>query len=362
MNAVTNNVRRSPPAKLPADSAARRPPLSGVPLDELVSLLAPIPAFRVKQIFLWLRRGAASFFEMTDIPLAAREELNVRWALRSTNLAGVKAGDSAQKAQILLEDGVIIEAVLLIDGAGRKTACLSTQAGCPVRCVFCKTGGLGFKRSLNSSEIVEQYYHLKHLSGGEISNIVFMGMGEPLLNLDELRRAVLVLSHGFSLRRITVSTCGIIEGIYELAAGWPAVRLAVSVPSARQQLRNRLMPGCAGHTLEQLKAALYKYQAECKHRITLETVLLGGVNTSEQDAGALAEFAGGLSVMVNLIPWNPAGGLLFEGQPLSSPGRSEVARFRQFLEARGIKAELRRRKGTAISGACGQLGVLPDGY
>jgi 23S rRNA (adenine2503-C2)-methyltransferase len=255
-----------------------------------------------------------------------------------------------------------IEAVLLEDGRGRRTACLSTQAGCAMGCVFCKTGALGFRRNLEAAEIVEQFLRLR--AEGEIANIVVMGMGEPLQNLPELRRALEVLCApegiGLSPRRITVSTAGIVEGIRDLTAAGPRVRLALSLTAAETGLRERLMPITRTNPLGELKAALVEYQERWGQRITLETVLLGGLNTREEDAAALAAFARGLDAVVNLIPWNPVEGMRFEGRPLQEPSPGEAAAFQARLEKRGLAVTRRLRKGRGIGGACGQLGVLGD--
>jgi 23S rRNA (adenine2503-C2)-methyltransferase len=267
--------------------------------------------------------------------------------------------DGTIKLRIRLWDGAAIEAVVLTDGEGRQTACLSTQAGCPIGCVFCKTGALGFLRNLEASEITEQFYHLRDLCPG-IANIVVMGMGEPLLNLGELRKALETLTDpeglGLSKRRVTVSTSGIISGIRELAEKGPGVRLAVSLTTADEHLRRRLMPIAASNPLPALKDALVFYQRKQGRRITLEAALLGGVNTRDEDIAALAAFARGLNAVVNLIPWNPVEGLSFAGKALREPAGEEVARFGRGLEARGIKVTRRFRKGRLVAGACGQLG------
>jgi 23S rRNA (adenine2503-C2)-methyltransferase len=240
--------------------------------------------------------------------------------------------------------------------------------------VVCKTGSLGFSRNLYSAEIVEQFLLLRGLcpsSGAAgkndppergISNIVVMGMGEPLLNLAELRRALSVITDkqgtGISVRRITVSTCGVVPGIYDLADKGPAVRLALSLPSAVEDLRRRLMPLSAAYPPGELKKALAFFQEKGGGRLTLEAVLLSGINTRRADARAAADFSKGLDTVINLIPWNPVPGLEFEGRPLSGPSESEVERFRKMLEAEGLKVTRRYRKGRGIMGACGQLGEL----
>jgi 23S rRNA (adenine2503-C2)-methyltransferase len=297
---------------------------------------------------------------MNDLPLALRNELDSRFSLRKTAVLNTLHDDGAAKLQIGV-DGGVVEAVVLVDGAGRRTACLSTQLGCPLGCVFCKTGTLGFTRNLDSAEIVEQFYHIRAIFP-DIANIVFMGMGEPLLNLAALSRSLSVLCQTMSPRRITVSTCGIAGGIESLADEAPAVRLAVSLTTAREGLRGRLMPVSAANPLNLLKEALLYHQRRQGRRITLEAVLLGGINTGAEDASAMASFADSLDVIINLIPWNPVDGLSFEGSPLKEPSAAEVGRFQSLLEERGLKTALRRRKGRGITGACGQLGLSDSAY
>jgi 23S rRNA (adenine2503-C2)-methyltransferase len=301
---------------------------------------------------------------MTDLDKALRERLEADFVLWGSRIAAELGDpDGTVKLQLELCDGERVEAVLLSDGEDRKTACLSTQAGCPAACVFCKTGSLGFSRNLSSGEIAEQFFYLK--ARGDISNIVIMGMGEPLLNLEELRRALKVLfdPHGLGIspRRFTLSTVGIIEGIRDLAANGPPVRLALSLTSAREELRNRLMPIGRANPLPRLKEALRYYQRKTGRRVTLEAVLLGGLNTGKEEAVAMAAFAHGLDAVVNLIPWNPVEGLAFEGQALREPAPAELRAFTADLESQGLNITLRYRKGRGVAGACGQLGQLRRG-
>jgi 23S rRNA (adenine2503-C2)-methyltransferase len=309
---------------------------------------------------------------MTDLSRELREDLESRFTLYSSMVSSrLEDPDGTVKLRIALEDGAKIEGVLLVDGGGRRTACLSTQAGCPMACVFCKTGALGFRRNLKGGEIVEQFLHIRSAGTGtgehktpsdvpEIANIVIMGMGEPLLNLGELRRALGILTDpqglGLSKRRITVSTSGIIPGIVDLADQGPEVRLAVSLTTADEDLRERLMPVTRTNPLPRLKEALAYYQRKTGRRITLEVVLLGGLNTRRRDTEALAGFAAGLAVVVNLIPWNPVEGMEFEGRPLEQPTPREIAEFSEALARRGIGVTRRLGKGRGVSGACGQLG------
>jgi 23S rRNA (adenine2503-C2)-methyltransferase len=347
--------------------------LSGMPLDELTELLVPLPRFRAKQMIRWIASGVSSFAEMENLPLSLREDLAQRFALRPVAVLQKQPGsDGTVKLALQFADKAKIEAVLLNDGDSRYTACLSTQAGCPAACVFCKTG-TGFIRNLNSAEIVEQFLRLgtqatetmpkaNAHSPHPIANIVVMGMGEPFLNLTELRRALSVIccKEGMNLshRRITVSTCGISQGIIDLAENGPAVRIALSLTTGDEKLRRQLMPITENQPLEKVKEALAYFQGKGGGRITLEAVLLGGINTRNEDAVGIAQFAEGLNVVVNLIPWNPVKGLIFEGKDLREPTTAEVMSFTQQLEILGLKVTRRFRKGRGIMGACGQLSIV----
>jgi len=363
--------------------------LAGRPPEDVARLLPGQPAFRARQIERWIRAGASTFDEMRDLPRDLRADLASRFRVYSSHIddgaaapgdgdaaadgagdagdedaaAGDGAGDAgdaatgdgnAKKFRVRLDDGAAIESVILTDGAGRRTACISTQAGCPVGCAFCKTGSIGFKRNLRAEEIAEQFLLLRQRAP-DISHIVAMGMGEPLLNLAAFRRAVAYLTDprglNISRRRVTVSTSGVVEGIVDLAENGPDVRLAVSLTTARPDLRAALMPIARANPLPLLKDSLLRYQRLRKRRVTLEAALLGGVNTTDDDARALAAFARGLDVLVNLIPWNPVAGL-----PFRPPAAAEVTAFAAALTARGFNVTVRREKGRDVSGACGQLG------
>lgn len=341
--------------------------LAGLPLEQLETLLPSLPRFRVRQIYKWITRGVSGFDQMTDIPLSLREELPSSFSLYSSSVKSVHKDRDAAKTVIALKDGLSVEAVLLSDGKKRKTACLSTQAGCPAGCVFCKTG-LEFIRNLESYEIVEQFLHLRLFAaqngGANIDNIVIMGMGEPLLNLENLRGAVFALTDGrginLSRRRITVSTCGICDGLFDIARNGPYVRLALSLTTADESLRRKLMPVTAANPLEKVKEALSLFQKNKGGRVTLEAVMLGGVNTRSEDAVSLANFAKGLDTVVNLIPWNPVEGLEFEGKPLREPDKKEIEDYVRKLESLGLKTTTRLRKGRKVMGACGQLGMAEN--
>jgi len=347
--------------------------LAGLTLSELEKILSPLPRFRAAQIYKWITRGVGDFNLMTDLPNSLRGELNARFSVYSCAVDSRHDSGNAKKIALALKDGLKVEAVLLNNGK-RLTACLSTQAGCPAGCVFCKTGSLGFSRNLDCAEIVEQFLFLRTVAETEtstaeeaaeahvIDNIVIMGMGEPLLNLAAVRKAIEAFTDpagmNFSKRRITVSTCGICGGLFDIAENGPFVRLALSLTTADETLRQKLMPVATANPLAKVKEALAAFQRNGGGRVTLEAALLGGVNTREKDALSIAEFAAGLDTVINIIPWNPVAGLEFEGRPLCEPGKKETEDFIKKLESLGLKVTTRRRKGRAVMGACGQLGCL----
>jgi len=338
--------------------------LAGLAFEEMRPILSGYPPFRSSQIYKWLISGIESFDEMNNLPLTLRKELAEKYTLYPGKVTSTQRDtDGTVKLGIAMDKGAVIEAVLIRDGkdriTARKTACLSTQAGCPAGCVFCKTGMIGYKRNLTASEIASQFLHLRK-NEKEISHIVIMGMGEPLLNLNELRGAINFFTDkkglNISKRRITVSTYGIAEGILDLANDGPDIRLALSLTTARDELRQRLMPASRENPLPRVKEALLYYQKKAKRRITLEMVLLNGLNTGVSDAKAVREFARGLDAVINLIPWNPVEGLEFEGFLLCAPTHKEITDYALALENEGLKVTLRLKKGRGISGACGQLG------
>ena len=344
--------------------------LSGLTLTEIEELLPTLPRFRAAQIFKWIAKGVNSLEEMTNIPVSLRNELSAKFRLYSSKVDGVHEDGDTRKYVFSLEDGSKIESVLLNDGKNRLTACLSTQLGCPAGCVFCKTGSLGFKRNLDCAEIIEQFLLLRLASQGKdsghiIDNIVVMGMGEPLLNLPNLRKAILLLNNkkgiNFSLRRITISTCGICDGLYDLAQNGPYVRLALSLATADEALRQKLMPITKSNPLEKVKENLLLFQKKSGGRLTLEAPLLGQVNTRDIDAKSIADFAKGLDTIVNIIPWNPVAGFEFEGKALCDPDKRETEDFIRKLESYGLKVTMRLHKGRTVMGACGQLGVISPG-
>jgi len=350
--------------------------LAGLSLNEIKELLLSFTSqtFRAKQIYKWILKGVKDFSQMTDLPVSLQKELAKKYVIYSSAVQSCHEENGVKKIVISLKDGLNIEAVLLSDRKNRLTSCISTQAGCPIGCVFCKTGSLGFKRNLESTEIIEQYLFLKEICGNLqkekkehiIDNIVIMGMGEPLLNLENLKKAIEVFNDkdglNFSKRRITVSTCGICESLFEIANNLPFTRLALSLTTADESLRQKLMPVTASNPLNEIHKALLLFQKNGGGRITLEIPLLGGINTREKDARSIFEFSKELETVINIIPWNPVPGLFFEGKVLREPDKKETAEFIKMLESYNLKVTMRLRKGRSVMGACGQLGNLsPNG-
>lgn len=331
--------------------------LTGLLPEEICEKLELSQSFRAKQIFKWVGNGAKSFDQMTNLSLDLRNELSKKAILRSSNIENIfKDPDGTIKLQINLYDKNIVETVLLTDKEGRKTACVSCQAGCAMKCAFCMTGTLGLSRNLQAFEIVEQFLYLEEIAG-KLDNIVFMGMGEPMQNLTGIRKAISILCHkdgrALSSKRITLSTSGIVKGIYDLADNGPHIRLAVSLTTANQSLREKLMPVCVSkeNSLSELKKAIDYYSKKSGKRVTLEAALLHNTNTDAQSAKNLIDFAKNIDVNINLIPWNPVNILPFE-----SPSSNEVHNFVDLLEKAGLNVTLRKKRGQKIGGACGQLG------
>lgn len=329
--------------------------LAGLLPEEITEQLGLSQKFRGEQIFQWIGKGVTSFEEMTNLSLDLRTKLEESSVIRSSRISKIlKDPDGTIKLQIELHDKKAVETVLLIDKENRKTACVSCQVGCAMKCAFCQTGQLGLARNLTAAEIVEQFLFLEQ-EAGPLNNIVFMGMGEPLMNLSAIRKAVAVLTHkkgrNLSSRRITLSTSGVIKGIYDLADNGPLLRLAVSLTTADEDLRTELMPVNIKNPLPELKEAIKYYSEKTGKRVTLEAALLSEKNTGIESAKKMIDFAKDLDVNVNLIPWNP-----IETLPFKEPSVSEAKNFISILERANINVTLRTRRGRKIGGACGQLG------
>lgn len=338
-------------------SARGRPDLLGRSRAELADLLAPWidRRFRTDQVYDAIhRRGVVAFAEMTELPRELRALLSDRFAIRLPAIAAEqRSSDGTVKVLFRLADGANVEAVDIPDGE-RRTLCLSSQAGCALACAFCVTGYWGAGRDLTAGEIVGQVLALRSQGAHEPRglNLVFMGMGEPLLNLDHLRRALAILGEQISWRRITVSTAGVIPGIAELARWETRPNLAVSLHAPDDSRRSALMPINQRYPLADLLAALRCYPLERGRRITFEYLLIRGFNDQPADADALARAIRGVRSKVNLIPVNSDPVL---GERMVPPPPGQVETFRERLVRRGVFATVRRRRGDDVAAACGQL-------
>jgi 23S rRNA (adenine2503-C2)-methyltransferase len=315
------------------------------------------PLYRARQIAAWVfERYAASFDEMTNLPEKLRPRLAERFSLSPLRVAfEARSEDGTTKHLWRLADGEQVESVL-IPAKDRVTLCLSSQAGCALACRFCATGDIGSRRQLGTAEIVAQFRDSERAArrafGRGIDNVVYMGMGEPLANLEAVLDSLTILHRGFEFgaRRITVSTVGLIPGILALAARPEPFRLAVSLHAPEHALRQMLVPVEKRYPLPDLFAALREYQEAKGRRITFEYTLINGINDSPELAQSLADLLEDVDSFVNLIPYNPIPGR--DWSP-SSPDR--IAAFAGVLEARGVEAAVRRPRGRDIAAACGQL-------
>jgi 23S rRNA (adenine2503-C2)-methyltransferase len=321
--------------------------------DDLAALLEGEPAFRVKQVWQGLHTRLAEPAEMTELPGALRDRLEAdlppALAVRHES---VSDGGTTRKWLWRLDDGALVESVLM-HYADRTTVCVSTQAGCAMACGFCATGQAGFERNLSTGEIVEQVVRAARTARPtRLSNVVFMGMGEPLANYDRVWAAVRRLHDdvGISARHLTLSTVGIIPGIKRLATEDLPVNLAVSLHAANDALRDELVPINKRYPLDALLAACRDYIDAKGRRLSFEWALIDGVNDRDRDAVELAEIARSLHAHVNLIPLNPTADYDTPGSPTR-----RVREFRDLLKNLGANATVRQNRGTSIDAACGQL-------
>jgi 23S rRNA (adenine2503-C2)-methyltransferase len=315
------------------------------------------PPYRVGQVERWIFDALApSLGEMSDVPRGEREALSDRFALVEAEEASVaKSADGTVKHVWRLTDGELVESVL-IPTERRLTLCISSQAGCAMGCTFCATGWGGFDRQLTAGEIVAQYRASRRWAEaneyGQITNIVYMGMGEPLANRQAVGRSLTILNRGYRIgaRRITVSTVGLVPGILELAERPEQFRLALSLHAPTSELRRELIPLEARYPLPEVMDALARFDAAGGKRITFEYTMIGGVNDALELTGPLGDLAEKVGAFVNLIPFNPI--------PYQSWSPSDPARIRAFaarLERRGIAVAVRETRGRDIDAACGQL-------
>ena len=339
--------------------------IRSIQLDEVQKIISELgePAYRAGQITDWLYQKRVDAFEkMTDLPQTLRIQLTEKFSFDKMEIVRVLGSkDTTRKFLFRLSDGNLIESVLIPaspalygEKSDRHTICVSTQVGCAYGCKFCASGLEGFSRNLRPNEIVDQVIAVERAANQKIDNIVFMGMGEPFANFENVMRAIRIINApwglGIGARHITVSTSGLAPQITKLADDPLQIRLAVSLHGASDDVRNQIMPINRRYNLEMLLAACDYYISRKKQRLTFEYILIAGINDDEDQARLLARHAHRLSAKVNLIPYNTV-----EGLPWSRPTRNRQEKFLSILRAARIPATLRREKGHDIEAACGQL-------
>lgn len=340
-------------------------PIHSISLAEMQEMFRAMgqPAYRAKQVTEWLYvKRAGSFAAMSNLPAALRGSLEEAFGFDSLEpVRTLGSADTTRKFLFRLGDGSLVETVLIPaspalygEGSDRRTLCISSQVGCAYGCKFCASGLNGFSRDLHAGEIVGQFLRVEQLSGERINNIVFMGMGEPLANFENVMRAIEIINApwgiGLGARHMTLSTSGLAPRIRDLAAQPLQIRLAVSLHGATDEVRNRIMPVNRKYPLAELLAACDEYVARKNQRITLEFILIEGINDSLEQATELGRIARRLDAKVNCIPYNPV-----EGLEWKRPSLRRQDTFMDALERTGADATIRREKGVDIEAACGQL-------
>lgn len=331
--------------------------LSGLNLQEIEQIINELGAskFRARQIHNWIYlKSVKDIDEMTDLSVKFRQELKQIASITDTKIK-VKQESSDGTLKYLLEypDGECVETVLMrFDNRANLTACVSSQVGCAVNCSFCATGKRGFIRNLSYKEIVEQVLTIQRDTGLKVTNIVFMGQGEPLLNLDNVLKAMQIFNENFQIgaRRITVSTSGIIHGIEKLAANNMQSTLAISLHAPNHEIRAKLMQIENKYQMPELKKALKNYIEKTGRRITIEYLLIKDLNDTLQSAKELVNYINDLKCNINLIPYNPT-----EKNDYQKPSGNSVMRFKSLIEQSGKKVTVRLERGADIDAACGQL-------
>ncbi|MEJ7826161.1 MAG: 23S rRNA (adenine(2503)-C(2))-methyltransferase RlmN [Solirubrobacteraceae bacterium] len=307
------------------------------------------PAFRAAQVWSWAARGADGYADMTNVPAALRDELDERVPFSTLTVADqAQSRDGTLKTLFHTHDGRPVEAVLMRYRDGRRSLCVSSQSGCPLTCTFCATGSMAYGRNLSTSEILDQALHFRRIE--DVDHLVFMGMGEPLMNLDAVLGACRRLPDiGITNRRTTISTVGWVPGIDRLAQTAMPLRLAFSLHAADEALRSQIMPVNDRYPLHDVLAACRRWHHARRQAVFVEYVMLAGVNDRYEQAVALARLLDRKTFKVNLIPYNPSGSA-YEG---SAPDAIEA--FRAALEEHGVRVTVRLTRGRDIAAACGQL-------
>ncbi len=308
------------------------------------------PAFRARQVWRWASQGAAAYAEMTDLPAGLRAQLEEHVPLSTLEVTREQeAADGTVKTLFATHDRRAIEAVLMRYRDGRRSVCVSSQSGCPLTCSFCATGQMKFGRNLTASEILDQVLHLRRIE--PLNHLVFMGMGEPLMNLDNVLDAARRLPDiGIGHRRTAISTVGWVPGIRRLTAeGDMPIRLALSLHAPEDGLRSEIMAVNERFPIAEVLDACDEFYARRKRKVFVEYLMLGGVNDTVAQAKQLSRLLDHKRYKVNLIPYNPAGG------QYEASSREAIDAFKSTLEASGMDASVRLTRGQDIDAACGQL-------
>jgi 23S rRNA (adenine2503-C2)-methyltransferase len=323
-------------------------------LESFASSLGLEP-FRGRQIFRWIfREGVDDFDLMTDLSKKLRTELNVKSFIGKLAVVRIlDSTDGSTRFLYRLDDGFPVESVLIPEKK-RLTLCVSSQAGCALRCKFCATGRIGFNRNLTAGEIVDQLLQVQNRSDKRITNVVFMGMGEPMLNLKEVFKACEIMSddHGPSLSRkkITISTVGVVHALRKFISRAGKLGLAISLHSADEEVRKKIMPVARENTLPDIMVEAKRYTELSGRRVSFEYLLLGNVTDSIEDAAKLVRLIHGIPCKIDLIRYNPMDGL-----PFKRPREKDVQRFKEYLYPRTYAVTVRESRGLDVGGACGQL-------
>lgn len=334
--------------------------LTGLLPAEIATLIPQVKErYRSQQIFRWIHeKCVVTFEEMSNLPKTFREEIADRFSIGALKLLSIHTSDDGSTEKFLFScvDGEKIESVIIRD-ENRTTVCISSQVGCRMGCAFCRTGGMGFIRNLTTGEIVDQLLNMRRFlrsKGEDITNIVFMGMGEPLDNFDALVKAIGIINMEIGLsigqRKITVSTCGVVSEIARLAHLYKKIGLAISLNASDDVLRSRLMPITRKYGIHSLLDAAREYAHITKRRVTFEYILIEGVNDSREDALKLRKIAARIPSKVNLIAFNEC-----EELPYRRPSEKSIETFRDIMFEGNVTAMIRKSKGTDILAACGQL-------
>jgi 23S rRNA (adenine2503-C2)-methyltransferase len=335
-------------------------------LEELAKLITEEgeKPFRAKQIFHWVyEKKVCEWASMSDLNQLLRSKLKEKFSLASIHQKGEESSKDGETIKFLWElaDGKLVESVLIYSKE-RRTVCVSSQVGCPARCAFCASGKEGLLRNLSAEEIFEQVYHTDrflHSKGERVSHVVFMGMGEPFENYDNVVQAIHLLNDptrlNISQRRITVSTVGVVEGIQRFMEEDLSVNLVLSLHAPNQHIRKKIIPYARKYPLEDVLGAMVAYSRVTRRDITYEYTLIEGINDRPEHAEELALLLKGQQCTVNLIPYNPVPGL-----HLSRPDKESIEEFRRILDSYGMVTTWRYTKGKDIAAACGQLALKAE--